>query len=292
MNPEHLMTFLAVNRHLNFTRAAEERFLSQPAISRQIKLLGEELDTPLFEQVGRSLHLTDGGRTLVPLAEEILGDMERAAEAVRMHGTAARGRLLVGASSTPGIYLLPHILGQLHRDYPEIELCYSVDDSLSIERKLVRNELDLGFIGARPTHASLEAEPFTDDEIVCFAGPSHPLAGRPRLEPGDLGKRQWITRTRGSATRRLFDAWLSTVGVSMETAIELDSPEAIKALVASGVGISFLSRSGLADDLERRRVVLLPVAGMNLVRPLYQVTHGDKHLSPVMKTFIELATAR
>ncbi len=288
MNPDHLMTFLAVNRHKNFTRAAEDRYLSQPAVSRQIKLLADELGTPLFEQVGRSLHLTDAGRTLVPLAEEILGGMERAAEVVRLHRTAARGRLRIGASSTPGIYVLPPLLGRLHRDYPDVELEVSVNDSSSIERQLVRNEIDLGFIGAQPSHEALTARHFVDDEIVCFAHPDHPLAGRPHIEPAALGDHRWITRGKGSATRRLFDRWLGGAGVALANPIELDSTEAIKALVAAGVGLSFISRFGLGDELERGQLVVLPVAGLDLVRPIYRVSHIDKHRTPVMAAFDEI----
>ena len=290
MNPEHLRTFLAVTRHMNFTRAAEERFLSQPAVSRQVKQLSDELGTPLFEMVGRALHLTDAGRTLVPLAEEILGCIERAAEAVGMHKRATRGRLRIGASSTPGIYLLPSLLGRLHRAYPLVELHYTVDDSLRVERKLVRNELDLGFIGARPSRPSLRVEHFIEDEIVCFASPSHPLARQPRVEPASLSQQLWITRKRGSATRRLFDEWLAGVGVTMGQTIEIDSPEAIKMLVAAGVGISFLSRFGLMESLERQRVVELPVVGLHLVRPILLVTHTDKHRTPQMAAFVEIAS--
>ena len=290
MNPEHLKTFLAVTRHMNFTRAAEDRFLSQPAVSRQIKQLGDGLGVPLFEQVGRSLHLTDAGRTLVPLAEGILGSLERAAEAVQSHRTATRGRLRIGASTTPGIYLLPPLLGRFHRDNPEVELHYEVDDSLNIERGLLRNELDLGFIGAHPTHTSLRARHFTDDEVVCFASPAHPLAGRSIVGPADLRDQLWITRKPGSATRQLFDVWLARTGSPMGRAIELDAPEAIKVLVAAGVGISFMSAAGLRGDLEQGRLVELPVAGLDLVRPIYLVKHADKHDSPVMDSFTQLVS--
>ena len=241
--------------------------------------------------MGRSLHLTDAGRTLVPLAEEILGGMERAAEVVRLHRTAARGRLRIGASSTPGIYLLPALLGRLHRDYPDVELQVSVDDSRSIERQLVRNELDVGYMGALPTHDALTARYFLDDNIVCFASPSHALAGLTSVDAASLSGQLWVTRTRGSATRRLFEAWAAREGVVMDRSIELDSPEAIKAMVIAGVGLSFISRFGLVPELERGQVVELPVAGLELVRPIYRVSHIDKHRTPVMEAFDHIVAA-
>ena len=201
MNPEHLKTFLAVTRHGSFTRAGEERLLSQPAVSRQIQQLADGLGLPLFEKVGRILHLTDAGRTLVPLAEEILGGIERASEAVQRHRSAAHGRLRVGASSTPGIHLLPPLLGAFHREFPEVDLHLVVEDSQGIERRLVRNEIDLGFVGAPPTRPALEARHFADDQIVCFAATDDPLAARERVDLVELSDRLWITRKPGSAKR-------------------------------------------------------------------------------------------
>jgi LysR family transcriptional regulator, low CO2-responsive transcriptional regulator len=288
MNPEHLATFLAVTRHMNFTRAAEERFLSQPAVSRQVKQLSARLGVPLFEQVGRSVELTDAGRTLVPLAEELLGDMERVSEAVQRHRLAGSGRLRIGASSTPGTWLLPPVLGRFHQAWPDVELQYTVHNSRTIERQLVRNELDLGFMGRSPSLAELEATPLIDDEIAVFCGPEHPLAKERSVGPDALGDMLWVTRERGSATRQTFEAWLERVGGTMERTIELSSTEAIKAMVGSGVGISFMSRLGLARELRHGTLRQVAVAGLDLVRPIYRVQHGRKHLSPVMSAFLAL----
>ncbi len=285
MKLDHLRTFLAVRKHRNFTRAAEERFLSQPAVSRQVQQLGRELGVSLFEQVGRRVQLTDAGRTLGPLAEELLGNMERVTEAVRRHREAVEGRLRIGASSTPGLYLVPPILGRFHREFPEVELRYTVESSLSIERRLVRNELDLGFMGGRPTTPDLLSRRLADDEIICFCGPSHPLAGQRTVEAASLGERLWVVRGRGSATRSLFEDWLDDAGGALERVIELDSTEAIKRMVEAGVGISFMSRLGLETELQQGRLVRLPVAGLDLVRPLFHVLHARKHPSPVMEAF-------
>lgn len=166
MNPRHLQTFLAVRKHLNYTRAAEDVFLTQPAVSRQVRQLEEELGVRLFEQIGKSLYLTDAGKTLAAEAEKLLGAMERTAEAVRSHGSAERGSVRIGASTTPGFYLLPALLGRFHRRFPEVTLHYTVENSLKIEQKIIRNELDLGFVGARLTSEELELKALVEDEIV------------------------------------------------------------------------------------------------------------------------------
>ncbi|MHC4136153.1 MAG: LysR family transcriptional regulator [Planctomycetota bacterium] len=291
MNPHHLRTFLAVRKHLNYTHAAQDLFLSQPAVSRQVRQLERELGVRLFEQIGKSLHPTDAGETLTREAEKILGALERTAEAVRAHRSAEHGSLRVGASTTPGFYLLPGLLGRFHARYPRVDLRYAVENSLRIEQMIVRNELDLGFVGAHLAHDDLDLERLVDDEIVCFAGPSHPLAGRRRIAPRSLEKHTWIIREKGSATRRLFESWLARNDGATGLTIELHSPEAIKALVAAGVGFSFMSVHALKDELRRKRLKRLPVTGLRLRRPIYLVRHTHKHTSPVMETFLAIVRA-
>ena len=186
MNPVHLHTFLAARKHLNFTRAARELVLSQPAVSRQIHQLEAELGVRLFEQIGKALSLTDAGRTLAEEAESLLGGHARAAEAVRAHAGPERGSLRVGASTTPGLYLLPPVLGRFHARFPDVELDYRVTDSRSIEEAILGNEIDLGFVGARSRRAEILGEPVAEDRIEFFASPAHPLARRSRVSLASL----------------------------------------------------------------------------------------------------------
>lgn len=288
MNPTHLRTFLAVRKHRNYTRAGEELFLSQPAVSRQIRQLEQDLGVQVFEQIGKTLHVTDAGETLAAEAEKLLGAMERAVEAVRAHRSAEHGRLRIGASTTPGLYLLPPYLGRLHERLPGLALHYVVENSRRIERMLVNNELDLGFVGARLENTDVQLEPLVIDEIICFAGPSHPLARRSAIPPQALQGETWIIREPGSATRKLFESWLTAHGGKIGRAIELKSPEAVKALVAAGVGFSFMSIHGLQADLAQQRLTRLPVTGLRLERPIYLARHASKHLSPAMRAFIEI----
>ncbi len=289
MNPHHLRTFLAVRRHLNFTRAAEEVFLTQPAVSRQVRQLEEELGVRLFEQIGKSLHLTDAGKTLAVEAEKLLGAMERTAEAVRSHGSADHGSVRIGASTTPGFYLLPDLLGRFHRLYPKVALHYTVENSLTIEQMLVRNELDLGFVGAHLSSKELERKPLVADEIVCFTSPSHRLAKVRRIAPSSLEEETWVIREKGSATRRLFEDWLSSRKGKIRKTIELTCPETCKALVQAGIGISFMSVHGLRSEFRARNLVKIPVTGMSLKRPIFVAKHLDKRNSPVMESFLAIA---
>jgi DNA-binding transcriptional LysR family regulator len=291
MQPDHLRTFLAAHRHRNYTRAGEEVFLSQSAVTRQIQLLERELGVRLFEQMGKKLHVTAAGEALAREAAGVLGALERAAETVRGLRAAEQGRLRVGASTTPGHYLLPETLGRFHRRFPKVELHYSVENSLRIENRIVANDLDLGVVGAHLAHADLHLEPVVEDEIVVFAGTTHALAERKRLTVRDLSGALWVLREKGSATRQLFESWLHAQGVRIERSLELGCPETVKATVAAGVGISFLSVHGLRTGSHRSRLQRLPVAGLDLRRPIYAAWHRDKHLSPVMTVFLDMLRA-
>jgi DNA-binding transcriptional LysR family regulator len=288
LNPSHLRAFLAVQKHANYTRAAEELFLSQPAVSRQVDQLENELGVPLFEQIGKTIHLTEAGRVLQREAERLLGDMERVAESVRALGLAGRGRIAVGASSAPGLYLLPAVIGQFCQRFPGIELQYCVENSCRIEQKILRNELDLGFVGVAPMDSSLVAERILDDRIVFFSSPNHGLAAYRDVDVRQMVESNWIVRERGAATRQLVETWMTREKVKPSRLIEISCSEGVKALVAAGVGLSYMSIHGLISDLERGQLRLLNVRGFDLSRPIYVVRHRDKHISPAMATFEEL----
>lgn len=288
MNAELLKTFLAVRDHLNFTRAAEVRLLTQPGVSKQIRQLEQQVGVPLFERLGKAIHLTDAGRTLAPLAEELLGQMTRVAEAVGGYRGAERGCIRIGASTTPGHYLLPEALGRFSRKFPGVELQFTVENSLAIERRIIRNDLDLGFVGGHLSNAILKMDHVMNDEVICFCAPTYPLARLRRITPTALAKQIWVIRERGSATRQLFEERLSAVGIKMTQRIELSSPEGIKALVAAGVGVSFLSTLALRSEFEQGRLKPLRMPALRLTRPIYAIRHIDKHLSPTMQAFLKL----
>ncbi len=288
MNPHHLRTFLAVQQHLNFTRAAEELFLSQPAVSRHIRQLEESLGVVLYEHIGKSLHPTDAAQTLTDEAGKVLGAMERAAEAVRTHRSAERGKLRIGGSTTAGLYLLPPLLQRFRQQFPDAELDLSIANSWQIERMLVRNELDFGFVGGALSSPELVARKLIEDEICCFADAAHPLAGKRRVPISALESQTWIVREKGSATRMLFEAWLERAGGKFDKTVEVRGAEDVKVLVEAGLGISFLSVHGLARELEEGRLARLRLTGLPLRRPIYLVRHADKRVSPVMAAFREM----
>ncbi len=285
MTPELLRVFLSVNRHRNFTRAATELSVSQPAVSRQIQLLERELGVQLFERMGKAVHLTAAGETLARESETLLGDLDRLLEAVRAHAEPGVGRLRIGAGTTPGLYMLPRVLGDFRRRFPMVDLAYCIGPSDQIVRKVQTNEIDIGFVGSAVDIEMVICEPIAEDQIVCFAARQHPAARRKRIEFRSLANETWLVRPHGSATRALFDAWRERQDSDPQNTIELSCPEGIRELVAFGVGLSYMSIHGIREDVRRRRVAILNIEGMPLRRSIHAIRHADKRLDPPARVF-------
>jgi DNA-binding transcriptional LysR family regulator len=184
--------------------------------------------------------------------------------------------------------VLPAVLARLRRRHPDVELEYTVSNTAKVEEMLIENSIDVGFVGGTISDPVLSVEPFMQDEIVCFASRRHPLAGRRRISATDLSRETLVLREEGSATRRLFTGWLHSSGGRIERRIELGCPEAVKAVVAAGLGVGCLSRLGLRDELARKRLVILRTPERALWRPLSAVRHPRKIVSPALRAFFQL----
>lgn len=289
MTLDQLLTFLAVARLGSFTRAAEEIGRTQPAVSQQIRQLEESLGAKLFEKLGKRVYLTEAGRMLKEGAEELRAQASRLREAVSQVAKGERGRVRIGASTTPGIYLLPRILGAFRRRYPAVETSLSIENTFAIERKIKLNELDLGFVGAHPAKQELVVLPLGNDELVPVAAPSYLGGRRRRLEAEELAEHPFVARERGSGTRQAIDAWASRKGVSLNVVMELNNPEAVKMAVAEGLGVSILPRCAVAPELRQRRLVPLPIKNCRIVRHLSVIYHQGKHLAPAASALVDLS---
>lgn len=288
-DPELLRTFLAVREHRNLTRAAEVLYLSQPAVSRRLERLERELGLRLFERLGKVLRITEAGEALATETATLLGSLERIAETMRARRAGEHGLIRVGASSTPGLYLLPRVVRAYRRRFPDVAVQYTVENSLRIEERVVRNELDVGFTGAHLTHSALRLQRLCTDEIVFYAAHGHPLARRPSLPARALEDEPFLVREAGSATRLLVDRWLQGVGVRLRQTVEMGCPEAARVLVREGMGLAYTSVAALRTDGARLR--RLDVAGMRLVRPIHVAMHADKHVSAPLQALLDLAAA-
>ena len=286
MHLDRIRTFRALAESLHFRKTADKLHVSQSAVSQQISALESELGVMLVERIGRRTFLTPAGKVLVDEAGKVLAAVDRATEAVRAFGAGETDRLRLGASTTPGVYIVPAALGAFRTTLPRVELVLKIANSADIEQALVSNELDLGVVGEDIKHDELFQVVIADDEIVPVVAPA--LATRKRLRPKDLETMPILAREAGSATRRYVDAALAGVGVSPSVAFELPSPEAQVRAAAAGLGVAFVSRHVAAADLAAKRLVTLRVDGLRLQRPITAAYHRDKRVTPAMKQMITL----
>ncbi len=286
MNFDRLRTFRALADSLHFRRTAEMLHISQSAVSQQISALEDELGVLLVERIGRRTFLTPAGKVLAEEAGRVLAAVERAREAVRAFGAGETDRLRLGASTTPGVYIVPAALGAFRAALPLVELTLKIANSAEVEQALVHNDLDLGVVGEEIAHEELFQVVIGDDEIIAVAAPT--FAERKRVRAADLEKLPMLAREVGSATRRYVDAGLAQIGVKPKVAFELPSPEAQVRAAAAGLGIAFVSRHVAVRDLVARRLVAIHVPGLRLVRPITAAYHRDKRVSPAMQQLITL----
>jgi DNA-binding transcriptional LysR family regulator len=286
MNLDRLRTFRALAESLHFRKTAEKLHLSQSAVSQQISALEDELGVLLVERIGRRTFLTPAGKVLVDEAGKVLAAIHRASEAVRAFGAGETDRLRLGASTTPGVYIVPAALGAFRAALPLVELSLKITNSAEVQYALVNNDLDLGVVGEDITHDELFQVVIGDDEIIAVAAPG--LVERKRLRSAELDKLPIVARESGSATRRYVDAGLAEIGVHPKVAFELPSPEAQVRAASAGLGLAFVSRHVAARDLATNRLVAIRIEGLRLVRPITAAYHRDKRLSPAMQQLITL----
>jgi DNA-binding transcriptional LysR family regulator len=286
MNLDRLRTFRALAETLHFRKTADRLHISQSAVSQQISALEAELGVPLVERIGRRTFLTPAGEVLVDEAGKVLAAVDRAAEAVRAFGAGESDRIRLGASTTPGVYIVPAALGAFRAALPLVELSLRIANSAEIERALVDNDLDLGVVGEDITHEELFQVEIGEDEIVAVGSPR--MFGKKRLRAAELERVPLVAREAGSATRRHVDTGLARLGIEPRIAFELPSPEAQVRAAAAGLGIAFVSRHVAASDLAAKRLVVIRIEGLRFVRPITAAYHRDKRVSPAMRQLIAL----
>jgi len=279
-----LQVFESVARHLSHSRAAAELFLSQPAVSMQIKQAENAVGLPLFEQVGKKLFLTDAGRELLRYARSMLQTMEEM-EAVfdEMKGLE-RGHLNIAAVSTAN-YFMPQLLAKFIHAHPKIQVSLSVANRDAVVKQLADNIADLAIMGQPPEGTDMLAEAFMENPLVVIAAPSHPLARARKIQPKQLAREVFLLREQGSGTRGVVERFFASHRLALPAHMEMDTNEAIKQSVQAGIGIGIISHHGIELELETKRLVVLDVEHFPIVRHWYIVHRKDKRPSTAAQGF-------
>lgn len=278
--------FVAVARQESVSRAAENLFLSQSAVSMSVNDLERQFNTRLFDRHGKRLQLNELGRLLLPRAQALL-DHGQEIECL-LKGESDVGQLRIGATLTIGNYLAPLLLGQFMGQQPGSRVHLEVHNTTSILRRVAHFELDFGLIEGDCADPELLTIPWVEDELAIFAAPEHPLAAKAEISMEDLLTASWIIRESGSGTRQTFDHAFRHVLSRLQIRLELEHTEAIKRTVEAGLGIGCISRLALREAFRRGSLVELPAPGLDLRRHFYFILHRQKFITQGIARFLEL----
>jgi len=282
-----LRTFEAVARLRSFSRAAEELHVTQPTVSKQIRLLCDEIGLALLEQIGKKVFLTEAGEHLYATCGDWLETWGRFEQTIADMKGVKKGRLRI-ASVTTTKYFMPRLLGPFCAQYPGIDIALEVINRDRLLERLARNQDDIYVMGVPPDGMNIECEPFLENSLVVLAPSSHRLTTLGRtVRFAELAQEHFLVRERGSGTRLTMERLFEGHGVRPNIRMELGSNEAIKQAVAGGLGLAILSDSTIGEDHLNHQVCVLDVEGFPIRRSWYLVRSKEKRVSVGAATFLE-----
>jgi DNA-binding transcriptional LysR family regulator len=285
MTIRQLEVFLAIAHAQSFSRAAERIHLSQPTLSEHMKELEEELGVPLFVRHSRSVSLTEAGRVFEDYATRVVATLAAGRHAIAELDGLKRGSLVVGASTTPGTYVLPARIAKFREQYPGITVALRIGNSRTVEERVRDGEVDLAVIGGHvlgPSERCVTAG--IVDELQLIVPPNYPVKDA-SLPPARLAREPLLIREEGSATRQATERALRQAGVTFKPAMELDHTETIKRAVIAGLGVAFVSRYAVEDEVRGGRLRVLSVQRMKIRRHFHVIHDERRPLSASARAF-------
>jgi DNA-binding transcriptional LysR family regulator len=288
VNLHQLRIFAAVAAEGSITGAGHRLHISQPAVSKQLAELEDTVGLPLLDRLPRGVVLTDAGRALQRHATAIFAAESSAeTELAEMRGLST-GTVTMGASTTIGNYLLPPLLGAFDERYPGLTLDVDIQNTEHIQARVLGGELDFGLTEGLVTSDLLDVAVFVRDDIILIASPSSEYGRTRKLRRGALAKSRLILRERGSGTRAKVEESLADQGIDVVPLMSLGGTEAVKNAVAAGLGIAFVSRLAVEQELARTQLVEVKVPGLSIRRDLHLLTLKGKRLTASATAFVDM----
>ncbi|OBQ32574.1 MAG: transcriptional regulator [Anabaena sp. MDT14b] len=288
---DQLRILKAIAQEGSFKRAADSLYVSQPAVSLQVQNLERQLDVPLFDRGGRRAQLTEAGHLLLSYGDKILSLCQETCRAIEDLQNLQGGTLIVGASQTTGTYLLPKMIGLFRQKYPEVAVQLHVHSTRRTAWSVSNGQVDLAIIGGEiPTELaeSLETVPYAEDELALILPTSHPFAKLETIQKEDLYKLQFIALDSQSTIRKVIDQVLARCDIDtrrFKFEMELNSIEAIKNAVQSGLGAAFVSTSAIAKELQMGVLHRTPIEGVVVKRTLWLICNPNRYRSKAAEAF-------
>ena len=279
-----LQVFEKVASHLNYSRAAEALYLSQPAVSMQIKQLEANLDIPLFEQMGKKIFLTEAGREVLHYSRTVLQQLTEMESVLADMKGLGQGTLVLSVVNTAN-YFTPQLLADFCRQYPAINVTLHVANRDAVLQRLADNSTDLAIMGQPPDGLDLTAEIFMENPLVVISAPNHPLAALEKVQLAELAHETFLSREKGSGTRSAMERIFAQHNIQPRIGMEVEANEAIKQAVQAGMGLGILSLRSIELELETGRLAVLNVEHFPLLRHWFVIHRSTKRLSISAQAF-------
>lgn len=286
-----LEVFLAAAEYENFSIAARKLHMSQPSVSFQIQSLEQQLKVQLFQRIGHRIQLTQAGRDLLPIANEMMNLSSQIEEIMDDQQSDVTGSLTIGCTTTPGRYILPVLIGAFRQRFPGVRAFVETStDRAAVEEKLLAKETQYAIFGLPPKSKKLECWSMFTDELVLIVPASHPWANRNEILPHELVEVDWVMRETGAATRQLIFSHLAEAGVdtdAINAVMQLGCPEAVIVAVENGCGISFVSQVAIQRSLKLGTIRTVPVQGISISRQIWMARNPNGAGTRVQRYFRE-----
>jgi len=279
LNVHELTVFLIAAETQNFSEAARQLNLTQPAVSMQIKALEKKLNIPLFHRTGRTLLLTESGATLVPLAKDMVRRSIQISEEMEAMKGDVMGHLLIGCSTTTGKYYLPSLVARFRKRFPRVQVTIRNNPRTHVLEDLCDGSIHLAVVSSRPNCSDAKFLHFFDVHVVLVVPTDHPWASRASIEPKELLTVNFIMRDKQSGTREEVEAAFQRVGLmtdQLKEVMEIGNTEAIAIAVEEGIGVAFISRTVARRGIQLGRIKEVQVDGLSLRREIY-IAHSIRH---------------
>ena len=288
MNLNQLKIFYYAAKNGNLSTAANELFITQPAVTKGIQRLQEHYEMKFVDFVGKKLMLTDAGEVLYQIAEKIFEMEKQADESIRDFQQRKKGQIRILSSESFGDYYLPHIIIPFSKAYPLIRVSMNILPTEQVVEKTASLNCDLGFISYPVEHHKLLVKEILEDKLVIIAVPNHPLARKKNLKPEDLEGQNFIMHEKGSAPRRAIDEFIRKNGISIGIPLELSSNRAIKRAVEERAGIALISRKVATEEIRAKRLKAINLADPSMTRKFFLIHHKDKYISESLRRMMNM----
>ena len=295
MDIHRLEVFCRVIEMQSFTKAADAVFLTQPTVSEHIRALEETLGEKLLDRLGREVLPTPAGKILYKYARDIIRLRNEAVQAIDRYRGTLSGHLSIGASTIPGTYLLPGLIGSFKSLHSAIQITLHISGSADVVERVLDGSVEAGLVGARWDDRRIALEEICSDELVLAVRPEHPWAVNKMIVLEELASQPFIMRERGSGTRRVMVQTLEARGFNpslIRVVAEMGSTEAIRQGIKAGIGVSILSSLAVAEDIKRGTLAKVEIKDVSMERSFYLMQRKNRQSSPLCVAFLKHLRAK